>query len=79
MSDKPQWEHDCEACIFLGSAIGGKHHVDLYAHESPSGRVELIARYGDDGPDYASTELSMARPNGHAELFCAKALYGQRK
>ena len=50
--------------------------VDLYYCEAVGGDT-LIARYGDDGPEYLSTTVGMAHPNGHSELFAAQALYEQ--
>ena len=66
--------HDCDDCLFLGQTIGGGRIVDLYAHENAD-HVTLIARYGNDGPEYFSTHLGMARPEGHAELWAAESLY----
>lgn len=77
MPDKPQWKHDCTKCRFLGQTIGGKRLVDLYVCESVlENDATLIARYSDEDSDYAACpSTSMAHPNGHAELFAAKALY----
>ena len=76
MTDKPHWKHDCDKCKLLGHTIGGKHMVDLYACESVlTGEVTLIARYSDEGSDYASCPSQYAHAEGHAELFAAKALY----
>lgn len=46
-NDSPKFEHDCEACVFLG------HYMDhdLYVH--PTDSKTVIARYGSKG-DYAS-------------------------
>lgn len=79
-NEKPKWEHDCDSCVFLGNTIGGHHTVDLYYHASTEhDYVSVIARYSDDGPDYSSTDLSHARPSGHAELWAAKSLYLELK
>lgn len=47
----PKFTHDCTACTFLG-------HVDdhdLYVCQSAATKqFTYIARYSDDGPDYAS-------------------------
>ena len=46
---KPRFTHDCDRCTFLGQ--DGKH--DLYY--CPQGSFPtVIARYGNDGPDYTS-------------------------
>lgn len=47
--------HDCAACSYLGQ--GARHPynaVDVYRHGGT-----LIARYGDDGPDYLSGPWSL--------------------
>jgi len=46
---EPKWAHDCDKCTFLGNV--SEH--DLYFCEA-SWRPTVIARYGDDGPDYKS-------------------------
>jgi len=48
--DPPRFEHDCRCCTYLGQF--GAH--DLYSCNR-HGRIDtLIARYGNDGPDYVS-------------------------
>jgi hypothetical protein len=47
---KPRFIHDCEQCVFLGQ---DEEH-DFYFCPSPSGFHTVIARFGSDGPDYAS-------------------------
>jgi len=74
---KPQYKHDCDQCQFLGVTIGGGRVADLYAHVSPSW-VTLIARYGDEGREYFSTNPEYATPTGHAELWAAKSLWESR-
>lgn len=56
---KPAFEHDCETCVFLGHHDGH----DLYYHPSMT-MDTLIARYGDDGPDYRSG-IVFAKVDGH--------------
>lgn len=49
--------HDCKACRDLGSFDDPEHgHLDLYWCVNPSYRNldSLLARYGDDGPEYVS-------------------------
>ena len=73
---KPDWKHDCARCKFLGQTIGGNKAVDLYYCDSMGGKLTtLIARYGNDGPDYLSAHPQYVQPNGHSELFAAKALW----
>lgn len=45
--NKPRFRHDCDTCIFLKRY--GNH--DLYYCP---GEHTVVARYGDDGPDYKS-------------------------
>lgn len=50
----PRYTHDCDSCTCLGQL--GNH--DLYYCDQ-SGRPTVIARWGDDGPQYVSgTELA---------------------
>jgi len=59
---KPKYEHDCSACIFLGSytyqtIMGSRVYDfddDLYV--CPNGILgpTLLARHGDSAPDYTS-------------------------
>jgi hypothetical protein len=45
------FQHDCEECIYLGQ---DKEH-DFYFHSTANGWLPtVIARFGSDGPDYAS-------------------------
>lgn len=52
MTDEPQYQHDCDECTFLGQY----GNYDLYfctqggGYRSPT----VIARYGNDGPEYTS-------------------------
>jgi hypothetical protein len=74
----PTYTHDCAACQYLGATIGNGRIVDLYAHATPLGmQATLIARYGNDGPEYYSTLNGHARACGHAELFVAQALFAR--
>lgn len=55
-TETPMFEHDCESCIFLGGgSVNGSPEVwyDYYYCER-GGRPTVIARYGNDGPDYLS-------------------------
>lgn len=78
---KPAYRHDCEACQYIGQTIGGGKLVDLYAHRSTrlgdiSRDASLIARYGDDGPEYWSAVSQMISADTcHAELLVAKVIW----
>lgn len=48
---KPQFEHDCDNCEFLGHVIINDEGADLYyCAREPT----VIARRSSDGPDYSS-------------------------
>lgn len=49
---KPRYEHNCDRCEFLGHLLGH----DLYYCEQGSDLPTIVARYGNEGPDYASGE-----------------------
>ena len=56
MNQKPKFQHDCSNCEYLGTFFD----LDVYLCRSRSANVlggSLIARHGDDGPDYASTPI----------------------
>lgn len=44
-----RFRHDCHACVFLGNLDGR----DVYACPQ-AGFPTIVARYGNDGPEYAS-------------------------
>jgi hypothetical protein len=46
----PHFKHDCDHCEFWGHWFG---HDVYYCGGS------IVARWGDDGPDYASSPLSV--------------------
>lgn len=48
---KPQFQHDCERCTFHGRFQGH----DVYTCQS-----SVIARYGNDGPEYKSLPEAVA-------------------
>ena len=61
---KPLYTHDCNACVFLGTwrknpDCDTQQDFDLYVCETftnlPS--TNCVARFGSDGPDYASMTL----------------------
>jgi hypothetical protein len=53
-SDTPQFTHDCTNCTFLGRyEHEGKPH-DLYYCGQAVHWPTVVARSGDDGPDYCS-------------------------
>ena len=53
--DKPQYQHDCNKCKFLGRFRSEGTDYDLYFCKQGTGtNPTVIARFGDDGPQYAS-------------------------
>ena len=66
----PKYKHDCESCRFLGTFF----EFDVYlCHQS------IIARYGDDGPEYASSMISIlldqfTNPNYRMGLSDSKSM-----
>jgi hypothetical protein len=49
---EPTYEHDCDACFFLGRSVG---YMDLYYCDHMDRHMPtIIARYGNDGPEYKS-------------------------
>ena len=73
---KPMYEHDCEACRHLGTVNGADGVVDLYMCPRDGGLgPSLVARFGDDGPDYTSVPAQYAESlTGRPELKAAAAL-----
>lgn len=50
----PLFQHDCDECISLGEHKVGSVAADLYFCTQGGASDTVIARYGDDGPDYCS-------------------------
>jgi hypothetical protein len=53
---EPRFTHDCRACNFLGHGHLSGQPVDWYTCSvlKGSGARTVIARFGNDGPEYAS-------------------------
>lgn len=67
------YKHDCDKCIYLGPAhdsVDG-YFVDLYWCGSAN-MPTVIARYGDDGPDYKSG-IGAAKDNPILMEACQRA------
>lgn len=73
----PKWyEHDCAVCRYVGAYCekpGGRIH-DLYVCEGRSipGSVTCVARYGNEGGEYASMSLSPDQWDKSVHLHEAK-------
>lgn len=52
-SEPPQFEHDCDSCLFLGRHAHECRAADLYVHCGP-GETTVIARYASEGSCYCS-------------------------
>ena len=55
----PTFTHDCDCCTFLGSVVQDEQWHDLYTC-----RGSAIIRYGDNGPEYYSAPIDMAKRMG---------------
>jgi len=58
---EPQYQHDCERCVFLGRATAPEQDTlplaDLWLCPSDSGAHTLIRRYSSEGSEYASSPI----------------------
>jgi len=69
--DEPLFTHDCDSCQFLGT------HKGLHDLYYCPGEPTVVARYGNDGPDYKSG-LAFAFPGGTECLYEARIRAVQR-
>ena len=53
---KPLYDHDCDHCTFLGTVHYNGDWHDLYVC-----RNSVLARNGDDGPEYSFAPFEYAR------------------
>lgn len=80
MTDKPQYTHDCDICVFLGTHLEAPDgdvstEYDLYYCPSAENVQEastVIARWGSYGPDYMSGNVFSRGPNGSSALKTAR-------
>ena len=61
-----KFQHDCDHCVSLGDHEAEGHHVELYycAKEHTPALSSLIARYGNEPGDYASSHPPEAFADG---------------
>lgn len=59
MSREPAFVHDCERCVYIGT-VRTNMLYDIYACPQ-SGHPTMVARFGDEGPDYHSGGHDIAR------------------
>ena len=80
---KPTFTHDCDKCRFLGTIPSANHGtVDLYVCTNDADPLgpSLIARFGDEGPDYASQPEKIVRQaKTLLDLTKALALFDAQK
>ena len=60
MKMNPKWQHDCNKCKYLGSMVVTGDTLDWYTCGSDFQQT-VIARHGDDGPDYWSMPVDIMR------------------
>lgn len=81
--ERPQFQHDCDKCQFLGRYECRDYYdewerYDLYQCEGKT----VIARFGDDGPDFSSglcfieSQLPLAVAYGRAMRLGVEFFYG---
>lgn len=69
----PLYEHDCDNCKFLGRYRQNSQGAPYDLYFCPTADSTVIARYGDDGPDYVSGMIA-ARAGAHPALVRALEL-----
>ena len=57
---KAKWIHDCDQCKYTGSMFHHNDILDWYVCND-----SVIARRGNDGPEYWSMPISMAKDDGY--------------
>jgi hypothetical protein len=68
----PQFEHDCEACLFLGR-LHDQRRYDLYYCQG-GGEPNVLARWSSNGPDYTSG-LGLAKFEPVLAVALARAIH----
>jgi len=72
---KPRFTHDCDSCRFLGIVDINDGRHDIYVCETSLLGPTLIARFGNDGPEYCSAPYSLVTPLSNPALIVAQAAY----
>lgn len=60
MKMNPKWTHDCTKCKYLGSMVVTGDTLDWYTCGVDFQKT-VIARHGDDGPEYWSMPVGIMR------------------
>lgn len=72
----PEFKHECEQCVFLGTLLAENGAHDLYfCTQASLSLPTVIARYGDKGSDYKS---GMRFTEEDVELHVARILAAAR-
>ena len=72
---KPIFKHDCNQCVFLANFIDTQNKYDLYFCKQGGILPTVIARYGNDGPEYTSGLNIPLRPLIHAQYLATQLGY----
>lgn len=72
---RPMFVHDCDCCKHLGTVLVAGEYYDLYAHPNGSLGPTLMARWGDNGPDYTSSLVQYISGVHSPALRIALAIY----
>lgn len=57
MEPEKRFVHDCSTCVFKGQGFFDGQPVDWYTCTSPNGLRTVIARFGNEGPQYACARV----------------------
>ena len=73
MDTKPQYQHDCKRCHFLGpySDQESATEYDLYVCQNLAHPTltTLLARYGDEGSNYASSPVDVLAKSNASSYY----------
>lgn len=78
------YKHDCLECLYLGDLFYSNYkkemsyigYYDLYYHDRGN-RIELIARYGDEQPDYMSATYWRNAPEDEQLEILEHPIFGE--
>lgn len=69
------YKHDCHACTYIGSEVLHGKHFDFYFCDQGCNIRTVIARHGDEGPEYASCSPNLITSDSMGVLQIAKKRY----
>jgi len=74
-----RFKHDCWNCLFIGTAVHKDVRYDMYVCTHDGCTIDsVVARYGDDGPDYISGLDNIASNNILRAVLDAALMLGFR-